>query len=408
MQVPGVSAVVAFESACQDILGVNAADVSVEKLQGWKEEIRVVAEAQLRDSRRVTGSLAVQYFLLKREIESADSISPFADSVAFQDSSLCSETLQNLSSVSQELLRGREAKVKKLKELEKQLFLNQHGQDIGEDELKSLEARSRALLAQDTMLALQEEMEGLLHSLEKLRLRVTSEADSSKIRSALRKKEATVKKHLGKLVERYNIVQSKVQVERGPERQSVVLDALLTSTELPWQFDRCLDAELEISPGVHRTLQFIRKYELVEAFNKLTRLREEKELLLREQRIYLSFYTACQHNLEARIKSWNEQLFDLLEGGSHESNDSSFEMTGRYSLVDFDIAGEANLIRGTISRLWKAHEEAREQLRKGQSHFERDGGGLGLPWPKHSGGRPGVSLDDRQSDPFVELDVEDD
>jgi hypothetical protein len=118
-------------------------------------------------------------------VESADSLSSFVSSQAFRDSALCSETLHNLGGVSEELIKGREAKIKKLRDLEKELFPELQGQPVGDKELQILEARSRVALAEETIQSLQVEMESLLHSLEMLRLRVTNEADSSTMRLAL-------------------------------------------------------------------------------------------------------------------------------------------------------------------------------------------------------------------------------
>lgn len=161
---------------------------------------------QLRNSRRAKGSLQVQYFQLQREVESADILLPFVNSAAFEDSAVCTESLQNLRTVSQELTQGHEAKVRKLKDLEKQLFPHLQGQSVDEETRKELEFECRVELAEELVHPLQEEIEGALHSLEKLRLRISKEADLSIMRSVLRKKEGVIKKNFAKLVERYNSV----------------------------------------------------------------------------------------------------------------------------------------------------------------------------------------------------------
>lgn len=346
----------------------------------------------------------MEYFLLKREVESADSLSTYVDSQAFRDSAMCSETLQNLGSVSEDLIKGREKKVKKLRDLEKQLFPELQGQPVGDEELHILEARSRVALAEETIQSLQEEMESLLHSLEKLRLRVTNEADSSTMRSALRKKEAAVKQQLGKVVDRYNSIVPRVRVEEDLDWQPVTLEDLVSGRELPWMFDRCLDDELEVSPGVHRTLLFKQKYELVEAFNKVMRLKEESQLLVREQQSYLAFYTACQDNLENRIRDWKKHLEDLLEKPEGFVINSILEVTRKYSLAESDIANEVDLTRGTIARLWEAHHEVGLQFRKGYQHFQRNAGGLERPWPKRLSNSLRLTWPQELDDPFVELD----
>jgi hypothetical protein len=281
------SAVAASETACQSVLGVAATTVLPEKLEGWKSEIRGVAETQLRESRRTRGSLPLQYFQLKREVESANILSPSVTSTAFADSALCSEALQNLRSVSQELTQGQVAKVRKLKDLEKQLFPNLQEQSVDKETLKNLEAECRVSLAEETVRSLQEEIEGALHSLEKLKAHVSSEADSTIMRSALRKKEGGVKRNITKLVDRYNSILP--MGEAGRQRQPAVADDLLIGAELPWQFERCLDDRLEVSPGVHRTIHFKQKYKLVEAHNKVRRLQEEKVCLCKSRRATYPF-----------------------------------------------------------------------------------------------------------------------
>jgi hypothetical protein len=397
------SAVAALETACQSVLGVAATTVSPEKLEGWKGEIRGVAETQLRESRRTKGSLPLQYFQLKREVESADILSPFVTSTAFADSALCSKALQNLRSVSQELTQGQVAKVQKLKDLEKQLFPDLQGQSVDEEALKNLEAECRVSLAEETVRSLQEEIEGALHSLEKLKARVSSEADSSIMRSALRKKEGGVKRNIAKLVDRYNSILP--MGEAGRQRQPAIADDLLVAAELPWQFERCLDDRLEVSPCVHRTIHFKQKYELVEAHNKVRRLQEEKVLLVQEQKSYLSFYATCQQDLERRIASWEEQLSSHVE--EEFPLDSSLGVTEKYFVADIDIASESKLMQGTIARLWEAHHDAREQLRKGHLHFQVEAGGLGLAWSRKSSNRAPVTPKSDRSDPFAELDPED-
>jgi hypothetical protein len=391
------SAAAAFEAACLQILDVPAETVAVDSLVKWKEEIQVVAEAQLQDSRRTKGSPAVQYFLLRRELMTADTLSPFLNSPAFEDSDLCSETLRNLSGASQELIKSREAKLKKISELEKVLFLELQGQAVEEEALHLLEAQARVTLIEETVMALQEEMEGLLHALEKLRFRIHNEADSATMRSGLRKKQSVVKKQLETVVSRYNAILPKD--ETGIDRQAGTADDLLLGKELPWQFDRCFDDELEISPGVHKTLHFRQKYELADLYNKWQRLKEESILLVQEQRSYLSFYVAYQEDLRRSIEAWEECLTGPLAVRRTE-----FHTTSRYSLLDSDIGTEVALIRGTIARLWKTHYDVVQEYEKGRSHFQKEVGGRELPWPKRVNVHLGYTLADLspELDPYAE------
>jgi hypothetical protein len=186
-----------------------------------------------------------------------------------------------------------------------------------------------------------------------------------------------------------------------------VLEDLLSGSELTWRFERCLDDQLEVRAGVHRTLHFKQKYELVEAFNRVKRLQEEDKLLVREQQSYLSFiYAACRDNLEVRIETWKEHLTELLEKSEGPPVNNKLEVTRKYSVAEFDKASEVDLIRGTIARLWEAYHEVGVQSRKGFLHFRRDAGGLERPWPRRLKDR--IELwaeeDGQSTDPFVELD----
>jgi hypothetical protein len=126
---------------------------------------------------------------------------------------------------------------------------------------------------------------------------------------------------------------------------------------------------------------------------------------VQEQKSYLSFYATCQQDLERRIASCTEQLSSHVEEESPLN--SILGVTGKYFVADIDIASESKLMQGTIARLWEAHHDAGEQLRKTHLHFQVEVGGLGLAWSRTSSNRAPVTPESDRSDPFSELGPED-
>lgn len=271
-----------------------------------------VAKEQLNRSSRAP-SAAVKYFTLVTEVEAARELEAFRHSVSFEDSLLCSNAVQQVRSLTAEVTKDLRSKEKKLEELERGLFVQQADSSVSEEARQRLLEASRTELAEHTILGLQIEVEALLHSLEKFKLRIASEADSAKMRASMRKKEGEVKKQVEAAVGRYNVVIQKGDPSK--QREPASASDLLAGAQLPWQFEGRPEELLVVGASTQKTVTFKRKVELVEAFNFLQRLKEETSLLAAEQRSVLAYYSNMVRDLSNRI--------EFLDGLDHTPLDDN-------------------------------------------------------------------------------------
>ncbi|GAQ86445.1 hypothetical protein KFL_002890120 [Klebsormidium nitens] len=183
-----VAAAQDLDRLCQETLQISESEVPLQKFEEWKSEVQQIAKEQLSRSGRAP-SAAVKYFSLVTEVEAARELEAFRQSGSFEDSLLCSETVQQVRSLTAEVVRDLHLKERKLKELERSLFSGEVGPSIPEGAKQKVLEASRTELAELTILGLQVEVEALLHSLEKYKSRIASEADSAKMRASMRKKE---------------------------------------------------------------------------------------------------------------------------------------------------------------------------------------------------------------------------
>jgi hypothetical protein len=274
--------------------------------------VQHVAQEQLSRSSRAP-SAAVKYFTLVTEVEAARELEAFRQSESFEDSLLCSNAVQQVRSLTGEVTKDLHMKEKKLEELERGLFSQEAGPSVSDEAKQRLLEASRTELAEHTILGLQVEIEALLHSLEKFKLRIASEADSAKMRASMRKKEREVKKQVEAAVSRYNVVIQKGSPSK--QREPASASDLLAGAQLPWQFEGRPEELLVVGALTQKTVAFKRKVEVVEAFNFLQRLKEETNLLVAEQRSVLAYYSNLITNLSNRIES--------LDGLDHMPLDST-------------------------------------------------------------------------------------
>lgn len=268
------------------------------RFKEWKAEVQEVARRQLSRQAHVS-SKALEYFKLLTELEAARKLSAYHQSGAFTDSLLCSDEMQQVRSLTTEVVKGIEGKERKVRQLEKELL-----PDSGlrsSEERSCLIEESRVELAETAITSCQVEIEALLHSLEKYKQRVSNEADSAKMRASLRRKEADVKKQIDTAVNRYNGLIALADHTVG--RKQADAQVLLESGELPWQYEHCPDETLRVDLVVHRTVAFRQKLELVEAFNLVQRLSEEESILIREQENYSKYHRELVDDLEKLLKA---------------------------------------------------------------------------------------------------------
>lgn len=357
-------AVEELERLCRETLQTSASEISVQRFLDWKTEVQQVAREQLsRASRAPTA--AVKYFTLVTEVEAARELEAFRQSESFEDSLLCSEAVQQVRSLTAEVVRDLHLKARKIRELERELFGQEAQASVSEDARQQVLEASRTESAEHTVLGLQVEIEALLHSLEKFKFRIASEADSAKMRASMRKKESEVKKQVEAAVSRYNVVIQKGDPNKRREPASA-LD-LLAGEQLPWQFEGRPEELLTVRGLTQKTVAFKRKVELVEAFNLLQRLKEESRLLVGEQRSVVAYYSDIVTDLSAKIESLgsldNEPLGETVTEGESEGQQSRY-------WVSIDHLKHDTLVRNDCRALLsKARAAAAARLREAKATF---------------------------------------
>lgn len=355
-----------LDQLCQETLQVGISEVPVEKFEEWKTEVQQVAKEQLSRSARAP-SAAVKYFSLVTEVEAARELEAFRLSESFEDSLLCSETVQQVRSLTEVVVGDLRLKEKKLKELERDLFSVEVGSSVSQEAKQKVLEASRMELAEHTILGLRIEIEALLHSLEKYKVRIASEADSAKMRASMRKKEGEVKKHVEAAVSRYNVVIRKGDPHR--RREPVSASDLLGGAELPWQFESRPEELLRVGALTQRTVAFKRKVELVEAFNFAQRLQEDLVLVVGEQRSVVAYYSDVITNLDKKIEEHDSEagVTDEAGLGSQQS---------RYWVTRDQLRTDRDVRSGVRALLARARAAATDRLREARAAFPHASDGI--------------------------------
>lgn len=362
-------AAAALEAACEDILGVPAGEVPLRQFEEMKQGVQAAARQRLERTRN-SRSDGVEYFVLYTELGLTGGIKALADSDSFSDGALCSEKVQTMQQLTLEMSTEIRAKKKKLVELGKKLFGPDFGEGEGSEEHEQVLRSAREQLAEQTVQQLQIDMEGMLHSLERYKMRVSKEADSAKMRLALRKKEGEVKKQVVAAVSRYNKLLEMGIL--GRQRQPAQADSLLAGDEPPWAFKECRDQDVRIGSSVHRTVQFQKRLQLLEAYNRLRRLEEEKELLSEEKASYLSYYADLLESLDRRIEDVETRFNGVPTCGPPESQAVEDQVEGKYVVSEGRLLADPRAASGFLAALRAARSEAKVLLEQGVKLF--DGG----------------------------------
>ena len=317
-----------------------------------------VAKQQLSRSSRAP-SAAVKYFTLVTEVEAARELQSFRQSESFEDSLLCSDTVQQVRSLTEEIVKGLHMKEKKLQELERALFDQDADPCVSESARERVLETSRTELAEHTIISLQVDIEALLHNLEKFKLRMASEADSAKMRASMRKKESDVKKQVEAAVSRYNIVIQKGHPNQ--QREPASAPDLLGGAELPWRFEGRQEDLLVVGALVQKTVAFKQKVEVVEAFNLWQRLKEESKLLVQEQRSVLAYYSDTIADLDVRIESL-DRLDDTPVGDAGMDGESEGHQS-RYWASEGRLRTDRAIRSGCRALLSRARATALARLK---------------------------------------------
>ncbi|GAQ91646.1 hypothetical protein KFL_008240080 [Klebsormidium nitens] len=363
-----VEAAQELERLCQEMLEMSASQIPLQKFRDWKSEVQQVAREQLNRSSRAP-SAAVKYFTLVTEVEAARELEAFRQSESFEDNLLCSDAVQQVRSLTAEVTRDLHVKEKKVKELERELFGQEAEPGVSEEARQRVLEASRTELAEDTISGLQVEIEALLHSLEKSKLRIASEADSAKMRASMRKKEGEVKKQVEAAVSRYNVVIQKGDPRK--HRDPASASDLLAGAQLPWQFEGRPEELLVVGARRQKTVAFKRKVEVVEAFNYLQRLREETRLLAAEQRSVLAYYSDIVSDLSSRIEALNRLDGHSLEDniGPEGESDRQENQLPRYWVSQDRLRNDRVVRSGCRALLSKARTAAVARLGEAKATF---------------------------------------
>ncbi|GAQ89043.1 hypothetical protein KFL_004820030 [Klebsormidium nitens] len=360
-------AAVALETACRDILGVPAGEVPLEQFEEWKAGVQEAARRKL-DRTLHQRSDGVEYFALYTELELARGLEEIADSESFSDGALCSEKVQSVQQLTAEMLKDRASKEKKLLDLGKKVFGADYVERRGSPEQERFLREARVQLAEETIQQLQIDLEAQLHSLERYKLRVSKEADSAKMRASLRRKEGEIKKQIVAAVGRYNRL---LDLQISPkERDRADADSLLAGEELPWSFEGCVDPSFRVGVSMHRTVEFRKQLELLDAYNRLRRLEEEELLLRAERDNYLTYYTELVASLDMQIAEAQESV--RRAGTTPRPTFEAVAQSGRYVAPATLLWSDQDASSGFLAILSAARFEALKYLRLGRIQFGQE------------------------------------
>jgi hypothetical protein len=361
-------AAVALDVACREILGVPAGEVPLAQFEAWKAGVQRAARQKLDRSlhRRSDG---VEYFALYTELELSRGLEDLAESDSFLDGALCSETVQSVQQLTMEMLKERASKERKLVELGKNVFGPEYVERRNSLEQVQVLQDARLQLAEGTIQQMQNDLEAQLHSLERYKLRVSKEADSAKMRASLRKKDGEVRKQIVATVGRYNCLLS---LDISPtERQHADAESLLAGDDPPWVFEGCADSGVGVRVSVHRTVEFKKQLELLDAYNRLRRLEEEETLLNVEKGNYVSYYTDLIASLDSRIAEAREKIESSARARPHAEAylEDTAASSGRYVVPASLLWSDREASSGFVAALLAARFEATRLLNLGRRVF---------------------------------------